>query len=192
MNKIDLAFDKFPMIETNKFILRQVKDTDYKDIYEIYCEEEAVKYQQTTPMETMEQAHKSVAAFLRGFEEKRFIRWCIEEKSSFKVIGLIALNNFNKNNFNCTIGYMLNKKYWRKNVMSEVGEAIIGYGFKTLNLHRIEALIHPDNIPSISLCRKLGFEIDGISRESVYNKEVNKYEDRVIFSKLNSGVEERA
>lgn len=56
MNYIDLIFRIFPMLETDRFILRQVKDGDYGDIYRIYSEKEAVRYQQTNPMTTIEQA----------------------------------------------------------------------------------------------------------------------------------------
>ncbi len=186
MNHIDLIFKSFPTLETERFILRQVKESDYSYIYDIYSEEEAVKYQQTNPMTTIEQAKKSVEAFLKGFNEKRFIRWCIAEKETDKVIGLITLNNFDKNNSSATIGYMLNKKYWRKNIMSEAGEKVINYGFKTSNLHRIEASIHPDNIASIKLCSKLGFEREGLRKESAYNIAIDGYEDRLIFGVIKS------
>lgn len=186
MNYIDLMFEIFPILETNRFILRQVKDGDCGDIYDIYSEKEAVKYQQTNPMTTIEQAKKSVEAFLRGFNEKRFIRWCITEKEADKVLGLITLNNFDRNNSSATIGYMLNKRYWRKNIMSEVGEKVINYGFKTLNLHRIEASIHPDNIASIKLCSKLGFLEEGLRKESAYNIATDGYEDRLIFGIVNN------
>ncbi len=186
MNYIDLMFEIFPILETDRFILRQAKDGDHGDIYDIYCEKEAVKYQQTDRMTTIEQAKKSVEAFLRGFNEKRFVRWCITEKETDKVLGLITLNNFDRNNSSATIGYMLNKKYWGKNIMSEVGEKVINYGFKTLNLHRIEASIHPDNIASIKLCLKLGFLKEGLRKEPVYNMATGGYEDRLVFGIVNN------
>lgn len=55
MNYIDLMFEIFPILETDRFILRQVKEEDHGDIYDIYSEKEAVKYQQTDPMTTIEQ-----------------------------------------------------------------------------------------------------------------------------------------
>ena len=186
MNNINLAFNEFPILETNKFLLREVKENDYKEIYEIYCEKEVVKYQQIDPMHTLEQAQKSVNAFLNGFKNKKFIRWCIADKVHDKVIGLITLHDFDNWNSKAEIGYMLNKNYWKQGIMSEVSQKVICYAFKVIGLNRIEALIHPKNTVSIKLSTKLGFIKEGLKKEAVYNKRTDKYEDRLIFGLIKS------
>lgn len=60
MNKIDSVFNEFPKLETERLILREVVESDYSAIYDIYCDEDAVKYQQIKAMSTIEQAKKSV------------------------------------------------------------------------------------------------------------------------------------
>ena len=75
MSLIKFDFNTFPNLESKRFVLREVKEKDYLSIYEIYSDNDTVKYQQMGTMQTMEQAHKSVQAFLRGFENKKFIRW---------------------------------------------------------------------------------------------------------------------
>jgi ribosomal-protein-alanine N-acetyltransferase len=82
MSKINLEFDKFPQLESKRFILREVKEQDYLSIYEIYSDEEVVRYQQIGTMQTIEQAKKSVQAFLQGFKNGKFIRWCIATKEN--------------------------------------------------------------------------------------------------------------
>ncbi|WP_238476006.1 GNAT family N-acetyltransferase [Clostridium manihotivorum] len=52
---------------------------------------------------------------------------------------------------------MFNKKYWEQNIMYEAGEKVIQYSFGVIGMHRIEALIHPENIASNRLSIKLGF-----------------------------------
>lgn len=181
MGLIKFDFNVFPNLESKRFILREVKEKDYLQIYEIYSDKDTVKYQQMGTMETMEQAQKSVQAFLRGFENKKFIRWCIATREQDDVVGLITLHSFNEWNSQGEIGFMLNKAYWRQNVMGEVGEEVLKFAFQVMGLNRIEASVHPENIASIKLCGKLGFKKEGVKKEAAYNKKTNEYEDRVML-----------
>ena len=186
MNKLNLAFNEFPKLSTNRFLLRQVEERDYKDIYEIYADEEAVRYQQIKPMETMEQAQKAVSAFLKGFKNREFIRWCIVDNECDKVLGLINLHDFDNWNSKVEIGCMLNKKYWEQGIMSETAQKVINYAFEVIELNRIEALIDPKNIASIKLIAKLGFEKEGLKRNAEYCSRTDEYEDRQIFGLVKS------
>jgi ribosomal-protein-alanine N-acetyltransferase len=76
---------------------------------------------------------------------------------------------------------MLNKKYWRQNIMGEAANVVIRFAFEIIGLHRIEASIHPDNIASIKLSEKLGFQKEGLKSESSYNRGTDEYEDRLLF-----------
>ncbi len=135
-------------------------------------------------MSTNEQAKKSVEFFINGFINKKFIRWCITYKENDHVIGLITLHDFDIWNSKVEIGYMLNKKYWRQNVMSEASKKVIQYAFEVLELNRIEALIDPENVASIKLNIKLGFAKEGLNKEAAYNRRTGKYEDRLMFGIL--------
>jgi ribosomal-protein-alanine N-acetyltransferase len=188
MNKIDSVFNEFPKLETERFILREVVESDYAAIYDIYCDEDAVKYQQIKAMSTIEQAKKSVEFFINGFKNKKFIRWCITLKENSEVVGLITLHDFDAWNSKVEIGYMLNKKYWRQNVMSEAAIKVIHYAFEVIELNRVEALVDPENIASNKLNVKLGFAKEGLKKEAAYNKRTEKYEDRLMFGIVKSGI----
>lgn len=181
MGLIKFNFNAFPNLESKRFILREVKEKDYLAIYEIYSDDDTVKYQQMGTMQTMEQAQKSVQAFLRGFENKKFIRWCIATREQDNVVGLITLHSFNEWNSQGEIGFMLNKAYWRQNIMGEVGEEVLKFAFQVMDLNRIEASVHPENIASIKLCEKLELKKEGVKKEAAYNKRTSEYEDRVML-----------
>lgn len=185
MDILKTVFDVFPELETKHFLLREVKEKDCKDIYDIYSIEEAVRYQQIEPMQSMEQAQKAVNYFLNAYKNKKFVRWCIADKSSDKVVGLITLHDFDNWNSRAEIGYMLNKKYWGQGIGSEAGQKVIEYAFEVIELHRIEALIHPDNIASIKLSKKLGFKEEGLKDKCAFNRSTGEFEDRLIYGILN-------
>jgi len=186
MSILELAFNEFPKLETSHFLLREVKEQDYSCIYEIYSDEDAVRYQQIEPMANIEQAQKSVIAFLNGYKNKKFIRWCIVNKDNDKVIGLITLHTFDNWNSKAGIGYMLNKKYWNQGIMSEVAQKVVEYAFEVIEVHRIEASIHPENIASNRLAMKLGFKKEGLNKDAAYNRSTGEFEDRLIYGLINA------
>jgi [ribosomal protein S5]-alanine N-acetyltransferase len=47
--------------------------------------------------------------------------------------------------------------------MTEAMQLVLREAFTTLKLHRIEANIQPDNLPSIALARRAGFLLEGFS-----------------------------
>lgn len=67
--------------------------------------------------------------------------------------------------------------------MTEAVTYAVGFAFKELGLHRIEAGVMPHNKASIRLLEKAGFEKEGIARENV---RINgKWEDHQILSLIN-------
>ncbi|MEY3398130.1 MAG: hypothetical protein RL220_724, partial [Bacteroidota bacterium] len=60
--------------------------------------------------------------------------------------------------------------------------AVVDFGFSKLNLHRIEALIGTNNLPSLKIIEKLGFTQEGLLRKHYLVNDV--FEDSLVFSKL--------
>lgn len=181
MSKISELFDKFPEIETNRFLLREIREDDYKEIFEIYSDDEVLKYQNMIAMKDLGEAEDYIKFIFNGYKDKRFIRWCIARKNDDKVIGLVALHHIENENLKTSIGYILNKRFWNQKFMSEVMDTIVNYVFNELKFNRIEVSIHPDNIASIKLCERLCFEKEGLLRESIYNNNEDIFEDRLIY-----------
>lgn len=172
-------FQETKTIETYNFILRELKIEDYKDIYEIYSDEETLKYQCPLPIKSLEEAKEYTEKIrAKEREDKAFIRWAVTRKEGEKVLGVCSLH---VEEAKIEVGYMLNKKYWRQNIMTEVLSKVITVVSKDLNINTIEAKIHPENIASIKLCEKLGFKKIDIKKDCIINKKTNKCEDRVVY-----------
>jgi len=59
------------------------------------------------------------------------------------------------------IGYWLGVPYWGQNLMTEAARAIVGWGFETLRLERIQAHVFAGNLGSIRVQEKLGMTLEG-------------------------------
>ena len=79
------------------------------------------------------------------------------------MIGTIELYNHYAN-FKAEMGYALNPAYWGMGIVPEAGAALLQWGFKELNLKRIEINLFVDNYQSERVCQKLGLKLEGIIR----------------------------
>lgn len=85
-----------------------------------------------------------------------------------QIIGCVNFHDIKGGAFcNCQIGYKIHHKFCNRGIGKEVVSTSIGYLFAESRLHRIEALIHPENGPSIALAEKVGFEKEGIAKKAV-------------------------
>ena len=66
--------------------------------------------------------------------------------------------------------------------MSEALPLVIHYGFLSLKLNRIQALVIPGNSASVGLLMKLGFEEEGLLRDYAFFK--GRYNDLISFALL--------
>ena len=66
--------------------------------------------------------------------------------------------------------------------MTEAIDPIIGYGFNTLNLNRIEAYVGPDNLASLSILKKQNFKNEGLLKSHYFKNGIA--EDSLVFALL--------
>lgn len=156
---------EFPILETNRLLLRPITMDDKATLYEIFKDEEMMIYYGMYPLKDMKAITKLIKNFNKGFEEDRSIRWAIELKEEHKLIGTCGFHNMNKHHRRSEIGYEIHKDYWRKGYVTEAVEEMMSYGMEEMSLNRIEALIYPENIPSQKLLEKLGFTKEGLLKD---------------------------
>lgn len=101
-----------------------------------------------------------------------------------RVIGNIGFSNFVRGvGQYCTLGYSIDAEYEGRGFMSEALGVAIAHAFKVLNLHRVEANYMPHNQRSAALLRRLGFVVEGYSRD--YLQINGKWEDHIRTALLN-------
>ncbi|MBI9014646.1 MAG: GNAT family N-acetyltransferase [Clostridiales bacterium] len=186
MFKLNRIFEGFPTISTTKFDMRLIRPSDRSELLSIYSDEESVKYQAMHLMENETKANQMIEMISNGYECKYFARWGITDKETDKLVGIVSIHHIDYKNNSSQIGYILNKAYWNKSIMTHIVSDTIDYLFKEVELKRLIAEIHPENKASIRLSEKLGFKKEGVSVDSIFNPSTNKYENRIIMSLVNS------
>jgi ribosomal-protein-alanine N-acetyltransferase len=134
---------------------------------------------------TEEDYQKEEYKYQNGYAayNRSFLLFLLSEKNSNTIIGRCGIHNWNKEHNRAEIGYhLLDENSKRKGFMTEAVRAIIDYAFNTLKLHRLEALVGSNNVPSLKIIENNLFIKEGLLRQHFYIAE--KYEDSVVFSLL--------
>jgi [ribosomal protein S5]-alanine N-acetyltransferase len=167
---------------TQSLILKKLTPEVYNFIFETLSKEEIQSFFGHT---SEEEYILERTKFEKGYSTHRLsiATFQMLDKTSHEIIGACGFHNWYLEHNRAELGYsMLKENYKRKGLMTEAVKAIIHYGFTTMNLHRIEALVGSDNKASLRIIEKHNFKREGLLRQHYF---VNgNYEDSIIYSLL--------
>lgn len=180
---IEINFTPFPNLETERLYLRRVVKEDVNEIFALRSNKETMKYIPRPLVKTNEEAMEHIALIDSKIENNEGINWAITLKSNPKLIGIIGHYRVKHKDFRSEIGYMLLSEYHGKGIITEAIKEALNYGFQTMKLHSIEAIIDPENFASERVLQKSGFVKEAHLKENKYYD--GRFLDTVIYSILN-------
>lgn len=157
-------FQFFPLLETERLILRQLTGTDAPALFEFFRDPDYTRFLSFDSHTSIEQTKNFIAWTAEIFRQKDSIRWAIQLRSG-PLIGTAGLH-FWKRELRCAeVGYHIGPLFWGNGYATEALSALVGFGFHEMNLNRIEGRHNAGNDASGSVMRKLGFQQEGILRQ---------------------------
>ena len=121
-------------------------------------------------------SEKDCENYINRCQNENFQGLLICHSSNHKIVGVANLSQIFYGAFqNAYLSYYVDVNFAGQGLMSEGVRLAIDYAFYTLNLHRIEANIQPENKASINLVKGLGFTKEGFSQR--YLKINEKWRD---------------
>lgn len=134
-------------------ILRKPKFDDLSEVKYLYEQSASIHNPWTY-------APKNYESYLN--QEGRYFL-CLAETS--EIIGTFNISEIVRGNFQSAfLGYEIFFPHQGKGYMSKGLVLLLKEAFESLNLHRLEANIQPENIASIQLVSKAGFVKEGFSK----------------------------
>ncbi|GGF04428.1 GNAT family N-acetyltransferase [Flavobacterium limi] len=179
---LNFNFTPFPVIETERLILRRITDDDINEVFELRSNPETMKYIPRPLVKTTDDALAHIAMIEEKIGTNTGINWGITLKENSKVIGIIGYYRMQPENYRAEIGYMLLPEFHGKGIITEALIRLISYGFNDMGLHSIEAVIDPENTASEKVLEKCGFIKEAHLKEAEFYN--GKFLDKVIYSLL--------
>jgi ribosomal-protein-alanine N-acetyltransferase len=178
------AFETFPELETEHLRLRRILPDDVEAWLAVFNHPNVLRF--LIDFEQSWTENDEVNSIIQWadaiFAQKTGFRWAITRKPDNRMIGSCGFHLYSPTNRCAEIGYELHHDYWRQGIMTEALTTMIRFGFRQLNLHRIEANVTAGNEASAGLLRRLGFTMEGTWRDKVYAR--GQFHDLWQFSLL--------
>lgn len=171
-------------LHTERLTLRFVDRQDSAALFDIFSDPESMRYWSASAWLHPAQADDNIEQTLKGYLDGDTLRLAVTLSATGELIGTVTLYAFDWRNHRCDIGYMLSRRHWGQRYMPEALAALIAHGFSALELHRIEADIHPTNGASASILKRLHFREEGHLRERWFVN--NEISDSLIYGLLRS------
>ncbi len=179
---LNINFHPFPILTTERLVLRQMNYDDANEIYFLRSDDEMLKYVGRPKAASVEEVIKWIEMVNDTIVKNEGINWAITLKNKPKLIGIISFWRIDKQHYRAEAGYVLHPDYQKKGIMDEALKAILHYGFHTLKFHSVEANIDPENTASKNLLEHNGFVREAYYRENYFFED--KFWDSAIYSLL--------
>jgi ribosomal-protein-alanine N-acetyltransferase len=179
---LKINFNPFPLITTERLVLRKVEKGDVNEILFLRSDEKVMKYLDRAPAKSLDDAFGFILKITGQEADNESVTWAINLKGNSKLIGTICYWNIQKEHHRAEVGYVLHPEYWGKGIMQESLTEVLKYGFEVMKLHSVEANVNPENIASIKLLEKNNFKREAYFRENYFYN--GKFLDSTIYSLL--------
>ncbi len=174
--------DALPVIETERLMLRPYSLADAPDVQRMCGDPAIAATTLAIPHPYPDGAAEQwISTHADSFQQGKEVTLAITLKPVGSVIGSVALS-INENHRRGELGYMVAKEHWNRGYCTEASRALMSYGFRGLDLNRIQAMHFPRNPASGRVMQKLGMTTEGLLRQYVSNR--GTFEDVVLYSIL--------
>lgn len=160
--------------ETKRLILKLLHENSAPDVLNFYIKNKAVfeNIEPDRPQNFYTIDYQSAllrCEFQLALKQHTLRFWVFHKNRPEQIIGTISFQNIVRSVYqSCLIGYKFDSDFWHHGYAAESIEKAVSIVFQEFKLHRIEAFVLPDNLPSIRLLNRLGFEQEGICRSCIY------------------------
>lgn len=156
-------------IKTERLVLTPIADSDTADVFRaLFGHPEITKFLTFDPPETVADTEEFVKFCQESFETKTVV-WCVRTPHG-KFVGLTGLDDIKRDVLAwkldiAELGYWLAPEWHGQGMATEVATAVVLFGMRQLQLHKILAGHVLENVASARVLEKVGFKEVGIRRD---------------------------
>jgi [ribosomal protein S5]-alanine N-acetyltransferase len=184
---LDQAFDVLEdddrcRLQTARYTLTPLRADDVGAVLAHFSDERVTEFLDIRPLSGRSDAYEVIgwAEHLRACGSG--VRWGIRDAAG----GFVGTCGFHMISYlrgrRAEVGYDLSPAVWGRGASDEVLAAALGFGFGALGLHRIEALVTPQNRWSSAVLERQGFQREGRLRDYAFWKD--RFWDQLLYARL--------
>ncbi|MCB2299339.1 GNAT family N-acetyltransferase [Clostridium tagluense] len=170
-------------IETERLVIGNFTNADIIQLHMIMNNEAIMKYVPFAKERTLEECQELMKRILNRYKESTISNFkgfllLVVAKDNNECVGFVGLFPLTYDTTENELFYGLFEEHYGKGYATEIGKAIIEYGFKNMNINKIVATVNKDNEVSKRVLDKMGmcFEYE------IEDEEDSSYDGELMYS----------
>ncbi len=153
------AKQPFEVTKTKRLIIREMTLKDLPKMYELYESIKDCPY--VEPLYAWDEEYEFCEKYIENmYTFFGYGLWLVFEKDTGELVGRIGIENRTIDGELCReLGYLIRKDRQGRGYVTEALMAVLDYATRQLCLKEMFICTHMDNVPSMAVAKKLGFEI---------------------------------
>ena len=165
----EFTFVPYPIIETERLVLRKPTLRDTADVFELCRRTETSQYSCWRPHNSINETREMIRTKLSNIRRGNLPPFfSVEDKKTGRVIGTCSYVSADPFYKSVEIGYSILSDCWGRGFGTEVAWALTGYAFDRMEAQRVYARVLPDNMASFKLLEKLGFNCEAVLKKDYF------------------------
>ena len=165
---------------TDRLRLRPYRLDDVEKMFGVFGHPEVMRYSMSGPDKTVDATRTRVQKLMDHQAKFGFSLWVVEDRATGELLGDCGLKQLEEGP-QIEGGYRFGRPHWGKGYAPEGAAASVRYGFDTLKLERIVAVVEPANVASCGVLEKVGLKLQG--QEHYYGRMMNFFvAERTTFA----------
>ncbi len=136
-------------------------DADAPQVFALFGDPEVARWMGIPRRRDEADAAELIASIAAHAKADDLYQWGVARRDTDEVIGTVTLASIHRGNRRAEIGFAIATAHHRRGYATEAVTTILDHAFATMDLHRIEADVDPDNEASLGLLQRLGFHREG-------------------------------
>lgn len=171
---------ELPTLTGDGVVLRWISLDDTASVLELFSDPEVIRYTAIEQMKSEDDSRGFIHEIQESFTAGTLYQWGVELEG--RLVGTCTLFHIDRQHRRAEVGFALAPGHWGRRVMSRAVPLVLDFGFRVLELHRIEADADPRNTASLRLLERLGFVREGLLRERYH--QLGEVQDAVLLGLL--------
>lgn len=158
------------LFTTQRLGFRNWKSKDIEPMCKLNGDPEVMRFFPTT--QDKQKTTQFIERMQKQFAVRDYCYFAVDRLDTKQFIGFIGISyqDYEAPITPCTdIGWRLDKTHWGKGYATEGAKACLSYAFETLDLKKIYSVASHNNLPSISVMKKIGMTYDQEFRHPALN-----------------------
>lgn len=170
-------------LRIGEYRLEPLCEDDAFDLLALFGDPEVVDYMDIAPLTHVSQAREIISWARQLAARDRGLRWAIRRDGQDGLIGTVGFNSLELDRGRRgEVAYDLARAEWGRGVMSAILPHVMEFGFRRLELRRLEAMVTAGNLRSCAILERHGFVREGLLHDYAYWK--GRFWDQLIYARL--------